>query len=338
MPKAIIYVFSGTYHTLKTADMIRIHLDDGHVPATVVEIRQPLERIPLPQEGAIVGFGYPVHAFNAPQLFLKFVRSLPDAQRNRAFIFKTSGEPFRINDASSYKLYRLLLKKGYDVLLDTHLLMPYNILYRYDDRLVKQMTLYSDAMCKQLALRLLGGERDVFRYTLRHRLASVIFRIQWFGAWFNGMLYRVNMSKCSSCQMCARNCPAGNISFDGSRFRFGRHCTMCLRCAMHCPVDAISIGLLTPLKVNGPYPFKRILADAAISADFINSKTKGYFGLFRRFFRDADASLLRYGITVPGHMPAEQPEPPELKVFEAYDEEETVSTEPQQEGDNVSVP
>ena len=338
MPKAIIYVFSGTYHTLKTADMLRTHLEAGHVPASVIEVRQPTGDLQPPEEGDIVGFGYPVHAFNAPQLFLSFVRSLPNAQRNRAFIFKTSGEPFRINDASSYKLYKLLLKKGYDVVLETHLLMPYNIMYRYDDSLVKQMTLYSDAMCKQLTLRLLGGERDVLRYALRHRLASVIFRIEWFGAWFNGMFYRVNMNKCVNCQKCVRNCPACNISYDGDRFRFARHCTMCLRCAMHCPADAINIGLLTHWKVNGPYPFRRILADPAIPADYVNADTKGYFGLFRRFFRDADESLLKYGITVPGHSPIEKPEPPELKIFEACDEEQPEYTEERQESDNLTVP
>ncbi len=340
MPNAIIYVFSGTYHTLKTADMIKAHLQSGNVPAVVYEVRQPIDQIPLPHEDDIVGFGYPVHAFNAPQLFLQFVKRLPAAQHNRAFMFKTSGEPFHINDASSCRLYRMLLKKGYDVVLETHLLMPYNILRRYPDGLVKQMTLYSDAMCRQLVLRLLNGERDVIRYTLRHRLASVIFRIEWFGAWFNGLFYSVNMQKCTKCQKCVKTCPACNISYDGERFYFARHCTMCMRCVMYCPSDAINIGLLQPWKVNGGYAFARIINDPDVPVDYVNPNTNGYFGLFNRFFRKADDSLLTYGITVPGHTPVAKPDSPELEIIEACCEEQQLSgfqNDEQQQNDSVII-
>ena len=339
MPNAIIYVFSGTYHTLKTAEMIKTHLDTGNVPTIIYEVRQPIDHIPSPQEGDIVGFGYPVHAFNAPQLFLAFVRKLPYARHNRAFMFKTSGEPFHINDASSCKLHRMLIKKGYDVVLETHLLMPYNILRRYSDGLVKQMTLYSDAMCLQLVLRLLNGERDIICYKLRHRLASVIFRIEWFGAWFNGLFYSVNMHKCTKCQKCVKTCPACNITYDGEKFHFSHHCTMCMRCAMYCPSDAMNIGLLQPWKVNGGYEFNQILADSSIPVDYVNPKTQGYFSLFQNFFRKADESLLKYGITVPGHIAIIKPEPPELKVFEACClDQEGEYREDQQENDSAIFP
>jgi len=331
MPSAIIYVFSGTYHTLKTAEMLKNHLEDNQILTTTHEVRQPIERIPVPHSGDIVGFGYPVHAFNAPQFFLRFVRSLPPAQNNRAFIFKTSGEPFRINDASSCQLYRTLRKKGYDVVLETHMLMPYNIIRRYPDSLVKQMVLYSDAQCRMLTLRLLNGERDLFRYALRHRLASVLFRIEWFGAWFNGMFYSVDMNQCAQCQRCVKLCPAGNITYDGSRFHFGRNCTMCMRCAMYCPFNAIRIGLLQPWKVNGGYAFTKITDDPKVPSDFVNPKTKGYFGLFRKFFQNADNALLAYGITAQDHTPLPQPEPPELvllkdlgKEFDSDQEEQNL--------------
>lgn len=338
MPNAIIYVFTGTYHTLRTAEMIKEHLGSEKIRTVIHEVRQPINQIPVPEEGDIVGFGYPIHAFNAPQLFLDFVRRLPVARHNRAFMFKTSGEPFRINDASSCKLHRMLLKKNYDVVLETHLLMPYNILRRYPDGLVKQMTLYSEAMCRQLVLRLLNGERDNIRYTVRHRLASVIFRIEWFGAWLNGLFYTVNMQKCTKCQKCVKTCPAGNISFDGARFHFARHCTMCMRCAMYCPANAMNIGLLQPWKVNGGYAFTQIVEDPDIPVDYVNPSTKGYFSLFRKFFRNADQSLLAYGINVPGHIAVSKPIPPELEVIEACCHEQPPEyQENRQENGSVTI-
>jgi hypothetical protein len=69
-----------------------------------------------------------------------------------------------------------------------------------------------------------------------------------------------------------------------------------------------------------------------IPVDYVNPKTKGYFRLFRKFFISADAELAAYGITIPGHMPQPAAEPPEFKVFEAYQQEQAAS-EQEQAGD-----
>ena len=71
-----------------------------------------------------------------------------------------------------------------------------------------------------------------------------------------------------------------------------------MRCAMFCPHDAINVGLLRFWKVNGAYRFKQLLADPNIPADFVREDTKGYFRLFRKYYRKADAMLARYGICV----------------------------------------
>ncbi|MEL7603665.1 MAG: hypothetical protein AAGU77_10975, partial [Bacillota bacterium] len=171
MQTAIIYVFSGTFNTLKAARMIGDALQKRGVKARVCEVKQPLDALPSPEGVDIVGFGYPVYAFNAPEVFIQFVRQLP-AGTQRAFIFKTSGEPFPLNTASSGMLYRLLRRKGYDVTLDMHMLMPYNIMFRYKDALAKQMFLYTEAQSRMLALRVVSGERDDIRFHLRHAVVS----------------------------------------------------------------------------------------------------------------------------------------------------------------------
>ena len=42
----------------------------------------------------IVGFGYPVHAFNAPRIFFDFINKLPNGNQKRTFVFKSSGDPY----------------------------------------------------------------------------------------------------------------------------------------------------------------------------------------------------------------------------------------------------
>ncbi len=337
MPSAIIYVFSGTYHTLKAAKMIGSHLEANHIKTCIHEVRYPFVNVPLPEDGDYVGFGYPVHAFNSPLAFLRFVESLPDSMRNKAFLFKTSGEPARLNRESSCSLYRILKKKGCDVMLDTHMLMPYNIVFRYPDGLAKQMTLYAEALSELLTLRLLSGDRDVFRYSKLRRLISLIMRIEWFGAWLNGRLYSVKMKKCSQCMKCVKACPTANITFDNGKFRFGGHCAMCMRCVMYCPKDAVNFGIIRPLRVNGGYAFDKILADPDISSDYVGPKTKGYFASFRGFFRRADDALAAYGLTVNGCTPQPRPNAPELDVFEAYEASQQKSSEAYAEEENNSL-
>lgn len=298
MKTAVIYVFSGTGNTLITADMLKRHLASSGIKVNVHNIKTG-EPYPLPDAFDYVGFAYPVYAYNIPEIFFRFVKSLPCASGKTAFILKTSGEPFSMNSVSSYLLIKLLRGKGFDVALEQHLLMPYNILFRYPDSLVKQMYLYSDALCAVLAKALVAGERSDFRFNPLRVFASIIFRIQWPGARLNGRLYSVNMKKCVKCMRCVKDCPERNISFKGGRFRFSGRCVMCMRCAMLCPADAVNVGLVRFFKVSGAYEFNRLLRDACVPADFINPNTKGYFRLFRTFFRNADITLSKHSIKVP---------------------------------------
>ena len=295
MPTAIIYVFSGTFNTLKAARMISQALQEGGVKTTVCEVKKPLDAIPMPDAYDYVGFGYPVHAYNAPQIFVEFIRRLPALNRC-AFIFKTSGEPFRMNNASSCMVHKLLCKKGFDVRLETHMLMPYNIMFRYPDALAKQMYLHTQAQSQLLARRLLSGEHDDIRYHLGHWIMSFLMRIEWPGAKLNGVFYSVDKKKCTKCRRCVSMCPTNNIQLKNGKIKFSWQCAMCMRCAMFCPHDAINPGLVWFMKVYGGYEFKRLIDNPAIPADYVREDTKGYFRLFREYYRKTDACLAQYGI------------------------------------------
>lgn len=298
MSKAIIYYFSGTKNTFTIANMIKSQFEEKGIKTKLHEIKKPFGVFPTPDDYDYVGFGYPVHAFNSPQIFLQFVRMLPKTAEKKAFIFKTAGEPFKINDSSSYKLFRLLHKKGFDIMLEKHLLMPYNVVFRYKDSLVKQMYLYNEALCQLIIKNLVTGKRESIKYHFRHKLASLIFRVQWAGAILNGRIYTVNRKKCISCNLCVNSCPTKNITLKNGRFKFDSCCAMCMRCVMFCPANAINPGILRLWKVNGAYSFNKILEDNDIPYNFINSETKGYFRLFKRYYKKADAELIKNGITV----------------------------------------
>ena len=149
--KVILYVFSGTGNTLKVASLFKKYMN---ADVTVYRISEKSGKAPSPEEFDLVGIGYPIHAFNAPEPVLKFAKSLPEVSYRRAFIFKTSGEGLHLNDCSSQKCIKILTKKGYDVTLERHVVMPYNMIYRHSDAMAKQMWIYAKAyvnlICREL--------------------------------------------------------------------------------------------------------------------------------------------------------------------------------------------
>lgn len=284
MKKAIIYIFTGTGNTRYAADKLAEALSRLAIDAVIWEARADKPEPPDPNGFDLAFFGYPTHAFNTPLAFLRFVKALPDASGLPAYIFKTAGEPLPLNSASSRALVQLLRKKGFDPMLDRQLLMPYNILFRYKDALAKQMALHTGDMADLIAHKAAGGQREVLRYGPLVVLVQYLLRFEWAGAVINGFFFRVKKERCTGCGLCAAKCPVGNIRMHGEYPRFSGHCTMCMGCAYFCPSDAVRPGFVSPLRVNGPYPYKKLIEDDTVPGVFVNEDTKGYFRSFRAYY------------------------------------------------------
>jgi NAD-dependent dihydropyrimidine dehydrogenase PreA subunit len=295
MKKVLLIVWSGTGNTLKAAELIRDSFRGRGWGAEIVDCTAS-GRAGCPASGGagpgaaiaagiagadIVGLGYPVYAFNVPLPFLRYVKTL-GLKDKPVFIFKTSGEPTFPNDGSSHGLIKLLAPpSGSCALLgDYHFLMPYNIIFRFPDNLIKQMYGAAKRQSGTLADTVIAGKTSFIKYTALHRLISWIFRIQRPGARLNGRCYGVRRDRCTRCMGCVRDCPAGNIRLEKGRFRFGWNCMMCMRCSLYCPADAITIGLLNAWRVNGSFRFEALEKDKTLDGRFITGKTRGLYRIY----------------------------------------------------------
>jgi ferredoxin/flavodoxin len=286
MPRAIIYFYSGTNNTAIAAQMIQSELQNKGYEVDLFQVRKPLDKIPAPISYDVLGLGYPIHAFNPPQLFLSTIkRILPTAHNKPVFIFKTAGEPFCLNNASSWSLMRLLKKRGYRLLMDTHLLMPYNILFRYPFALAKQMYVHTRKMAMVIANDIANNKvtkRKIYPWTW---LVMITIRyVLYWGARINGPLFHVKKDRCLQCGLCQKLCPSSNIKFKNGYPRFFFDCSMCMACTMYCPTDAIRPGVISWMRVSGGYPFQELHNDPQVPSEYINKKTKGYFKSFRSYY------------------------------------------------------
>ena len=274
MKNAIIYVFSGTGNTTKICDLYKAEFEKNGVETTIYGVKAGLENLPDPNGFEYVGFAYPIHAFNAPKIMLDLARKLPRADKTRAnndvnkvsniadknksdgkkyFVLKSSGEPLKINNISSYKMRGILKRKGYSQFAEYHYIMPYNMIFRHTDTMATNMWNTAFALAPIEAREVLLNTPHMLKGVAFGHLLAWILRIEHPAMRVNGKMFKVDEKKCINCGACAKNCPVNNIVIKDGKFRFKGDCLMCTRCSFNCPTDAFNIALLNGWRINGKY-------------------------------------------------------------------------------------
>lgn len=294
--RILLYVFSGTGNTLKVASLYKQYLN---AEVTVYRIAKSSPPPPPTDDYDLIGFGYPIHAFSAPEPILKFAKELPAVKNKPAFVFKTSGEGLHLNDGSSQKLIKILQKKGFDVLFERHFVMPYNMIYRHSDEMAKQMYIYAKAMTALSCKEIEAGVRKKVRKNVFKRAFSATFRVieQPF-AHIHGPLFKVNKKKCIECERCIKICPQGNVKVKDGKIKFGKSCVLCMGCSFNCPTDAIKVGFFKFWKVNGSYRLDELVKDDSLYFPVVPDKAKGIYRLYKKYYRECDRELEANGISV----------------------------------------
>jgi len=276
----LLLYYTGTFNTRFLTGKLKARLESLGWVVTSYEI-DPLnnERLDLSQYD-IVGLGYPIYGYCAPYAFLRFIRAQKFPRGMRIFIYKNSGETEHANDASSKYVVRKLRRDGARTENEYHFIMPYNIHFRFDDRLVKEMLTMDSRLMDILVHEISNRIPNKQRYKLWPRLVSaVVSRPQYIGGNVNSFLYRVDKEKCTGCDLCIKRCPTRNIYRDDSgEIHFHHRCLMCMRCSLYCPKDAIHIGFLEDWgwKVNGGYNLASI-EKMPQGEPVITKQTTGFF-------------------------------------------------------------
>lgn len=285
--KGVIIYFSGTNNSLFLSNLIKVGLekeDKIKLDLISIESRDNINLTPY----EVVIFVYPIYAFNMPKIMEKFIDKIDFINNKKYYILKDSGEPSFLNNDSSHNLIKKLKKNNIKINGEYHFLLPYNIMFRYDDNFVKELYLYN---LKLLDIFIYEYKNDIKRIlysSLFTRFNRQIFKIQRWGAKINSYFYKIDKNKCNNCYLCINKCPTKNIEVIHNKIKFNHDCIMCMRCSFNCPQNAIKIGLLNHLKVNGSYNYDKIINDKNLKGDYLVSKHTHFFRLFKRKIKETN--------------------------------------------------
>ena len=277
MRKCLLLYYTGTFNTRYVSQKLQKKLEDVGYEVDLYEI-DPLNTERLDLSGyTLIGLGYPIYGYNAPWPFLKFIRKQKFPKGIRTFIYKNSGETEKVNDASSLFVWRKLKRSHAIIENEYHFLMPYNIHFRFDEKLVKEILMMDEKLYDILIYEITHEVPNIKHYKLWHRIVTRAVSIQFFGGDVNSFWYKVDKNKCVDCGLCIKQCPMRNIYRVGKgEIRFHHHCLMCMRCSFFCPADAYDIGILGGWRVNGRYDFEKI-NKIELREPIITKDTKGFF-------------------------------------------------------------
>lgn len=284
--KIALFCFSATGNTQKIAELYKEQFKLLGADCSVFNI--PLKEEVDFSAYDMIGIGYPIHSFNAPQIVLKFAKKLPGRDKNdrlKTFIFKSSGEPVKMSRVSSLKLIKILKRRGYAVTNEYQYVMPYNMIFRHTDHTAYVMYETAKKLAPVDCAEILSGNTHLEKKMFLGGFFAWFLRCEHWGAHVIGWGYRVKKKDCISCGKCARGCPVDNIKMVDGKPKFGGHCMICAKCSFNCPTNCINIGLLNGWKVNGAYSFK----DG--DPDEKNGHEKYCRKAYDRYFRQAEERI-----------------------------------------------
>lgn len=288
--KCLLIYYTGTYNTRYLTNLLKNKLEENNVSVDIYEFN-PLKKEILNLEGYdLLGIGYPIYGFNVPVKFLNFIRKQKFPSNIKTFIYKNSGETYHANDASSINIYNKLKRCKCNIKNEYHFMMPYNIHFRFDESLVKEMLVEDEKLLDILVYEVLNNISNIKKYKLIHRAITCAVKLQYIGGPINSYFYKVKKDKCIKCRKCINICPTKNIYLNKKGIiKFHHNCMMCMRCSLNCPSDAIHIGFLDTWgwRVNGSYDFNKI-EKIELNNRIITKDTTGFFKCYIEKYDEID--------------------------------------------------
>lgn len=292
MKAALIY-WTGTYNTRFLVNKVKEELIKINYEVALFEIDVDSKNIDL-KDYDLIGISYPIYAFNVPRFFMKYLKRLKFYSDKKYIIFKQSGEPLALNNASSRKIIRIFKKNKIKDYSEYHFILPYNIHFKFDDILVETLLISNEKLLKIMMYDLKNDLNSKIKSSIFYTINAFFLSIQGIGGNINSFLYKVDENKCINCKKCINICPMHNIYTKNEKIKFHHNCAMCMRCSFYCPKDAINIGFINSWRVNGAYKLEELDQNKANLKENILDSDNKFYKIYTKYLENVDEKYKKY--------------------------------------------
>lgn len=234
----ILFFFSGTGNSLNAAIRIQENIEN----CEILSIPKVFEEKKFTYEAAKIGFIFPVHFLDAPQIVREFLKNIKITGNPYVFAVATCGGEI----GKTFQTINILLDlQNRKLHSEFSLVLPSNSIIMEDksstpeeiDRLIKN----SEVRINEIIEIITNNEIEKFiptRVSFKNRFGS------WMGRFFlyrifNDRRFKVDNEKCIRCGTCVSVCPMNNIEIVDDKVTYNHNCECCLACIHWCPRNAI---------------------------------------------------------------------------------------------------
>lgn len=249
-----IFYYTGTGNSLWTARMLAARLGSAE-PVSITGFRGALGA----GERSAIGLVFPVYIWGVPAPVARFI----DAHRlpRDAYVFAIAVNAGQVSN-TLVQLKKILGHQGVRLAAGYGIKMPSNYIpwggpgpEETRRRLFRQAERKIAGIASAISWR---QHLPVEKGPLWQRIAfTAIYRISFSKVPEMDKRFWVD-EKCDRCGVCARVCPAANITVQGGRPVWNHRCHQCFACLQWCPKEAIQYGRKTPAYERYHHPEVRL--------------------------------------------------------------------------------
>lgn len=218
-----------------------------------------------------------VHACNAPEPVMNWVKRLRKTDGKRVVVISVSGGgEVSPNLACRVPVIHALRKKGYRLAYEKMLVMPSNWIVETKPVLCSKLIQVLPGKVAYVVNDVLNGIAHFNYPLLGNRLFTALGKFERIGAHSFGKGIRVD-SRCNRCGLCVTGCPVSNIALSGDKPAFGKKCVLCLNCIYSCPQKALRPTIMKFVVIPAGFSLKDMLALPGREEEIdLHKETKGF--------------------------------------------------------------